>query len=226
MRYWSCLSSGELVRMGSIAGPSASEQANFPFPVGAEVLTTWLAPIHRSRVVLLARNRCHSVAVERWSCGDRGRCTRARRPWCHGTRSDKCGHRSRHVRSRHRAEPSRAFAGSGRFELTGVSLISVIYMDFNRRTPSAPHYSPVEYLYSTGKSINRELGIGLLPFATAAFSAGQVLMLQTTEACFADGRFRRGGLSSACIAAGGLLGILLTSSDSITPPDLSCSDRH
>jgi len=68
----------------------------------------------------------------------------------------------------------------------------------------------------SGQSINTELGSGLMPIATAAFGAGQVLMLQTTEACFADGRFRRGGLSSACIAAGGLLGILLINGVSAT----------
>lgn len=65
----------------------------------------------------------------------------------------------------------------------------------------------------SGKYLDHELGSGLLPLAAAAFGASQVLMLQTTEAWFADGRFRRGGLSSACIAGGGLLGLLLMSGE-------------
>lgn len=64
------------------------------------------------------------------------------------------------------------------------------------------------------------LGRGLLPLACGAAGAGQVLLLQTTEAWFADGRFRRGGSSAAAVAAGGLLGLLLAGAVSATAGSL------
>lgn len=58
--------------------------------------------------------------------------------------------------------------------------------------------------------IDPGLASGLLPLGAATFGVGQVLLLQTTEMWFADGEFRRGGLAAAGIAAGGLLGLLFT----------------
>lgn len=59
--------------------------------------------------------------------------------------------------------------------------------------------------------VDPALGQGVLPVASMVFGVGQVLMLQSTEAWFADGRFRDGGLSAAAVAAGGLIGIVLAS---------------
>jgi len=44
--------------------------------------------------------------------------------------------------------------------------------------------------------------------AVAVATAGQVLLLQTVEAWFADGHFRRGAGAAAAAAAGGLVGLL------------------
>jgi O-antigen/teichoic acid export membrane protein len=45
--------------------------------------------------------------------------------------------------------------------------------------------------------------------AVGAYAAGQVLMLQTSEAWFADGRYRRGGMSVAITTIGGLVALVL-----------------
>jgi len=56
--------------------------------------------------------------------------------------------------------------------------------------------------------VGAELSAGPFLAAVAAYTATQVLLLQTTEAWFADGQFRRGGKAAAAINVGGLAGLL------------------
>lgn len=72
----------------------------------------------------------------------------------------------------------------------------------------------------TAGILDPALGRDVVPLAVAAAGAGQVVLLQTTEAWFADGRFRRGGSSAAAVAAGGLLGLLLAAAVSATAGSL------
>ena len=57
--------------------------------------------------------------------------------------------------------------------------------------------------------IDPALGTTGMLVAAACFTAGQHLLTQVPDAWFADGRFRRGGLSAAAISAGGLAGVVV-----------------